>query len=135
MLKQLWKVDICELSPLANFMPLLLRFRFCGNALNLYGSPSLGSVCKRLNTSLLKFFHINLLKFFLNIEKIMWQLDASKEFFEIIIHLVWDLNVVWVNYIVLGTNVWEQPNFSISLQSLEKKSLNSRFNANNRTKL
>ena len=108
-------------------MPLLHRFGFSGSALNLYGSPSLGSVCKRLNTTLLNFF--------LNVERITWQLDASEELFEIIIHLDRDPRVVWVNYILLGINVWEQPNFSISLQSLWKKMFKFQVSANNRTKL
>lgn len=96
-LEKLRKMSVRELGPFANFILLLLSFLIGRNALNLCSSPSLGRVCKRLDTTLLKFL--------LNIKKITWQLNAPKELFKIIIHLDGSPGIIRIYYILLGIKV------------------------------
>nr|GLL45171.1 hypothetical protein MtrunA17_Chr8g0386411 [Ipomoea trifida] len=78
--KELWKMSICKLGPLADFMLLLLGFGLVGHAVDLCHRPPLCSVCSG--------FHSVFQEIFFNVEHVTGQFDFQEELFDIFIDLV-----------------------------------------------
>lgn len=96
--KELWKVSICKLGPLADFVLLLLGFGLVGNALDLCHCPPLCSVCSR--------FHSIFLEIFLNIEHVTGQFNFPEQIFDFIINLGdADSGIIWIGNVLLRVEI------------------------------
>lgn len=96
--KELWKMSICKLGPLADFVLLLLGFGLVGHAVDLCHRPPLCSVCSG--------FHSVFQEIFFNVEHVTGQFDFQEELFDIFIDLVGaDFGVIWIGNVLLRVEI------------------------------